>query len=209
MAKLLIKSLCKAKGIPMKVMAEKMGMDASTFSQFVSSPNPSIPTLERIAGVLNVNIGDLFERKYELVSGFLATSKESFIVKSKEDWAVATQKIDGYVKAPYYANVEDLRKDVQHFVVETENKKTDAVFMAQLGADVIVTLIAYPTVEIDENESVSYEEYRLVTCDGNSNTKGFFFSTLEFQGDLNGLVQEIWNDVEAVYEDTEFGEELK
>ena len=81
--------------------------------------------------------------------------------------------------------------------------------MAQLSADAIVTLIAYPTVEINENEPTTYEEYRLVTCDGYSNTKGFFYSTLEFQGDLNGLIQEIWNDFEAVYEDTEFGEALK
>lgn len=209
MAKLLIKSLCKQKGIPMKVMAEKMGMDASTFSQFVSSPNPSIPTLERIADVLNVNIGDLFESKYERVVGFLATRNEAIIVKSKEEWACATQQIDGYAMPPFYKDIDALRKKIAAFIRETENKKVRAEFMAQLNSDVIITLIAYPSEDMYENEQFTYEEYRLVKCVGSGNVKGYSYSTLEYQNDLQGLIQEMWNDVEAVYEDKEYGEELK
>lgn len=84
MAKLLIKSLCKEKGIAMKDMAAKLGMDASTFSQFINSPNPSIPTLERIADYLDVTLPELFEqRATNNIYGVLYINNKPHIVNNR------------------------------------------------------------------------------------------------------------------------------
>lgn len=189
----------------MKVMAEKMGMDASTFSQFVNSPNPSIPTLERIANVLHVNIGDLFDRKYEQVSGFLATGKESIIVNSKEDWAIAAQKIDGLAKPPLFIDISTLRQAIELFVIDSMKKKKNAVIMAQLGADEIITLIA----EVEE-EYIGEQDilFRLVTCHGNGVLNLYRYSAIENHGDYNGMIEEICNDIESLYEDKDYGKAL-
>ena len=210
MAKLLIKELCKQQGIPLKIMAGKMGMSPSTFTQFISSANPSIPTLERIAGVLNVNVGDLFERKYARVLGFVATDNASCVINSKEDWVVASQQIDGLAKAPYYADLEALRKAVEKFVKDNLKSRKSASFMAQIGADEIITIVNHPlNVEYPSGEDESFVDYTLTICTGNGVITTLEYSTLEYRKDLKGMIQEIWNDVEAIFEDTNFGEELK
>lgn len=206
MSKLLIKELCKQQGIPLKVMAEKMGMSASTFTQYLSSPNPSIPTLQRIADVLKVNVGDLFERKYKRVTGFVATDKVSITINSKEDWVRASQSIDGLVKVPLYVDLEEFRNDIDKFVRRTAKGEQCASFMAQLGAERVVSLIALSRCE----ECVQYMEYCLTYCTGDGEIAApHGLSTLEYEGDLDGLIQEICNTAEAVYEDKEYGEELK
>lgn len=86
MAKLRIKSLCKEKGIALKDMAAKLGMDASTFSQFINSPNPSIPTLERIADYLSVGLPELFEQPTtNNIYGVLYVNNEPHIVKNRAE----------------------------------------------------------------------------------------------------------------------------
>ena len=151
MAKLLIKELCKNQGIPLKVLAEKMGMTPSVMSQFLTSPNPSIPTLERIASVLKVNIGDLFEKKYNHFTGFVATNTESLVISTKEEWVKASRMIDGLVRLPLYSDIQSLRKDIEAFIVAVERKKEDGAFMAQMGADLIVSISADYVCDYDDD----------------------------------------------------------
>lgn len=211
MAKLLIKEMCKSQGIPLKVLAEKMGMSASVLSQFLNSPNPSIPTLERIASVLKVNLGDLFEKKYNHITGFISTDKESMVINTKEEWVKASQKVDGLVKLPLYPDILSLRKDIDKFVSEARDSKRNCAFMAQMGADLIVSIASAYHCEYDENENLEadYQDYYVNLCWGNGKVKNIFYSTLENEGDFRGLVQTMQNDIEQIYEDEEFGEDLK
>ena len=213
MAKLLIKELCKQQGIPLKLMAEKMGMSASTFTQFLNSPNPSIPTLERIAEVLKVNVGDLFGQKYKRVTGFVATDNESVTIKSKEDWVKASKFIDGLVKVPLYVDLEAFRKDVDRFVRHTAEGEKCASFWAQLGAERIISLTAIfrggEYCEECGNEFPQYTEYCLISCTGEGDIAvPYVLSTLEYNGDLDGLISEICNTAESVYEDKDYGENI-
>lgn len=211
MAKLLIKEMCKSQGIPLKVLAEKMGMSASVMSQFLNSPNPSIPTLERIASVLKVNVGDLFEKKYNHITGFISTGTESMIINNKEEWVKASQKVDGLVKLPLYSDVLSLREDIEKFVKKTMDTKGNDAFMAQMGADLIVSISAshQSDTDADGNINADYKEYYVNLCQGDGKVECFFYSTLENVGDIKGMIQTMQNDIEQIYDDDEYGCDLK
>lgn len=210
MAKLLIKEICKQQGIPLKIMADKMGMSASTFTQFINSPNPSIPTLERIASVLKVNVGDLFSRQYKRVTGFVSTDAGSVTITSKEDWVNASRLIDGLVKVPIYADLASLRIEVEKFIGRTLKSLKNDCLMAQLGADEIIVVVASAVpVEMPNWEDKSYVDFSLVKCVGDGSTSLHTYSTQEYTNDLPGMISDLCNDIEAIYEDAEFGTKLK
>lgn len=210
MAKLLIKELCKNQGIPLKVLAEKMGMTPSVMSQFLTSPNPSIPTLERIASVLRVNIGDLFEKKYNHFTGFVATNTESLVISTKEEWVKASRMIDGLVRLPLYSDIQSLRKDIEAFIVAVESKKEDGAFMAQMGADLIISISADYVCDYDDDGKLSaeYEQFYVNVCTENGMIEHLKYSTLEDKGDLQGMIKRMEADIEKVFEDSEYGESL-
>ena len=210
MAKLLIKELCKNQGIPLKVLAEKMGMTPSVMSQFLTSPNPSIPTLERIASVLKVNIGDLFEKKYNHFTGFVATNTESLVISTKEEWVKASRMIDGLVRLPLYSDIQSLRKDIEAFIVAVERKKEDGAFMAQMGADLIVSISADYVCDYDDDGELSaeYEQFNVNVCTEDGKIEHLKYTTLEDKGDLQGMIKRMEADIEKVFEDSEYGESL-
>ena len=59
-SKLYVKDICRNKGITLKTLAERLGVTPSSLSQTLSSDNPGISTLEKIAAVLGVSFLDLF-----------------------------------------------------------------------------------------------------------------------------------------------------
>jgi len=60
--KLRIKELCKERGITQAQLANKLGIQAVSFSQAVSRNKFNIDRLAEIAEALNVEIPELFER---------------------------------------------------------------------------------------------------------------------------------------------------
>lgn len=64
MQKLLIKELCKQKGISLSELAKKIGVTHPTISNVVGMHNsPRLDTLEKIAEALNVELWELFTEK--------------------------------------------------------------------------------------------------------------------------------------------------
>ena len=55
-----IKELCKARGILVKDLAEKLGITPVGLSKAINQPYPQLQTLERIADALGVDVADLF-----------------------------------------------------------------------------------------------------------------------------------------------------
>lgn len=57
-----IKEVCKAKGVTLQHVAEIMGVNRVSLSNSING-NPTLQTLEKIAGALGVEVIDLFEPK--------------------------------------------------------------------------------------------------------------------------------------------------
>ena len=62
--KLRVKEICKAKGLLMEDLANKLGIARVNLTKTING-NPTIETLERIADALSVSIIDLFEPESE------------------------------------------------------------------------------------------------------------------------------------------------
>jgi transcriptional regulator with XRE-family HTH domain len=65
-----IQKLCKEKGMLQKEVAAKLGITEIAFNAALRHENPQVATLERIANVLGVHVGELFE--YEKREEFTA-----------------------------------------------------------------------------------------------------------------------------------------
>ena len=57
-----VKDVCKEKGILMKDLADKLGINRISLTSMING-NPTISTLEKIATALGVHVSDLFERQ--------------------------------------------------------------------------------------------------------------------------------------------------
>ena len=62
-----IKELCKERGITQADLARRLGIRPSSLSQAISRNRLSAEYLERIASVLHVSIGELFEHDTTLI----------------------------------------------------------------------------------------------------------------------------------------------
>ena len=58
--RLYVREICAAKHMPLKDLAEKLGITPSALSQIITSDNPGVKSLERIADALDVAFTDLF-----------------------------------------------------------------------------------------------------------------------------------------------------
>lgn len=79
-----IKEVCKAKGMTMVQIAEKLGITPISLSQCLSG-NPTLSRLNEIADVLGVDVSDLFERKSADVYGCLYVNGKPRIINGKQD----------------------------------------------------------------------------------------------------------------------------
>ncbi len=83
MATLRIKELSKQKGIPLNVLAEKVGISATSLSCIITGKQkPSFDTLERLSDSLNVPISALFEAKRDFIA-FVRRNGETFTFESE------------------------------------------------------------------------------------------------------------------------------
>lgn len=79
-----VKEICKEKGITIQKLAEKMNISRVGLSQHING-NPSVEVLERIAGALNIEVRDLFEKSSTEVVGAVRIGGDTHVINSKED----------------------------------------------------------------------------------------------------------------------------
>ena len=79
---LIIREICKEKGMSMSDLAAKLGITPVSLSQCLSG-NPSLKRLEEIASVLEVDVCELFERTMKSeVQGCVFVNGEPHLIKS-------------------------------------------------------------------------------------------------------------------------------
>ena len=83
--KLRIKEVCQMRNITQKELAEKLGVSEVTLSR-ASNGNTSLPLLEKIANLLNINIAELFSPLgHDEVSGYVKIKGTIYEIRSFED----------------------------------------------------------------------------------------------------------------------------
>jgi len=206
MAKLLVKDICKEKGISLKILAEKMGITPSALSQNLNNPNPNIQTLERIARALRVNLSELFDKDNRVINGFVEINDSIYSITNKEQWVNLTNKVKGIVHIPIIKGFNEHRKAIQGFVIERLRAKEHGGFMAQMET------LAVFSLTYDAKNKV----FALNLCKGEGLMNLQFYSVLDYciegtgkQMDIECLVKKIINDIEVVYEDESYREEFK
>lgn len=91
---LIIREICKEKGMSMSDLAAKLGITPVSLSQCLSG-NPSLKRLEEIASVLEVDVFELFERaKKSEVQGCVFVNGEPHLIKSMTQLKELVEKID-------------------------------------------------------------------------------------------------------------------
>lgn len=65
-----VKEICKAKGIQMQELADKLGITRITLTRNING-NPTLDTLRKIAEALNVEVSELFAPKTGDFSAFV------------------------------------------------------------------------------------------------------------------------------------------
>lgn len=80
-----IKEVCKEKNISLAEVAKQIGISPITLSQSLNG-NPTLARLTEVAGVLGVDVSELFERPVSNeVYGCLYVNGKPVIVESKDD----------------------------------------------------------------------------------------------------------------------------
>ena len=128
--KLYVKEVCATKHMSLKDLAEKLGITPSALSQIITSDNPGVKSLERIAEVLGVAITDLFifpelslGKKFEEYRNQLA--RDIFVKSynhSKEDGSYC---IECYNNAFSVAQTISLLGARQLGLTEEQNEEVD------------------------------------------------------------------------------------
>jgi len=81
-----VKEICKEKGITMKELAEKIGINPITLTQSLNG-NPTLSRLNEVAMILDVDVAELFcePKPKNDVHGCIYVNGDPVIVKNKEE----------------------------------------------------------------------------------------------------------------------------
>lgn len=176
-----IKELCKAKGLTIADIADRIGMDASNLHSSLKG-NPSLKRLQQVAEALNVGVGDLFaEREPDIYSGTLTIDGQTYKV------ARATSDT---LQLPHYTNYADFREMVCYFVEKSIEEGNLVSCMGVLDSTRAFSVAYCP------NEKI----FVLSLCVG-AEISTRIYDTLEYSNRdeiaVEELAQEIINDIES------------
>ena len=80
-----VKEICKEKGMTMKELAEKIGINPITLTQSLNG-NPTLSRLTEVAMILDVDVADLFtDRSKEDVHGCIYVKGKPNLINNVED----------------------------------------------------------------------------------------------------------------------------
>ena len=81
-----VREICKEKGLTMKELAEKIGINPITLTQSLNG-NPTLSRLTEVATILNVDVADLFRepKPKNDIHGCIYVNGDPVIVKNKEE----------------------------------------------------------------------------------------------------------------------------
>ena len=130
--KLIIEELCKQRGLRMRDIAAKMGVNQANLASSLKG-NPTVSRLEAVANVLGVGIADLFAKpssSNNTVQGYLECKDGIHKVSCIDDLLSAETSIPGLINVPIYSDIKNLRKQVKDFIHNCIKKEGGSAFIA-------------------------------------------------------------------------------
>lgn len=190
MAKLLVKELCKQRGISLKTLAERMHITPSALSQSLNT-NPSIMTLEKVAQTLGVDLPDLFEKARPTINGFVQVKDQIVPVTSPNDWVIVSTMIGGLAHPQRFDGIEGHEIAISNFVKSTIGGEQDSAMMAWFATSLF-------TLTYDSQT----KRYTLASCAGDMVNSQVYQAHDYIQGDptkghYESLINAIIIDLEA------------
>lgn len=92
--KLRVKEICKNQGMSISELAAKLDVTRETLSrQIAENGNPTIETLEKIAGALGVQVTDLFVSNQ--ITGAVRVGDHAYMINSVQDVERLLEEIKG------------------------------------------------------------------------------------------------------------------
>jgi len=148
--KLLVKELCKKRGLTLSQLADKMGVSLSNLSASLNG-NPTLERLEDIAKNLGVDVYDLFQKPSETsgILGLVDINGETFKITTAEEWLAVSEKIPWLLNIPTYNKDSDLIKDLRDFIKTGIKKKDRSSLFGRFGTAEIFILSRAPHEEYD------------------------------------------------------------
>jgi len=202
--KLLVKELCKKRGLTLSQLADKMGVSLSNLSASLNG-NPTLERLEDIAKNLGVDVYDLFQKPSETsgILGLVDINGETFKITTAEEWLAVSAKVPGLLNIPTYNKDSDLIKDLRDFIKTGIKKQDRASLFGRFGTAEIFILSRAPHEEYD-NVSDEYGTDMIFTLTLVSRGYTQTYSLIEYGngGDYDidgncGMVMTIRNEIEA------------
>lgn len=183
-----LKDICRAKGLTVTDVANRMGADPSNLLSSVKG-NPTISKIQDIANALQVSVSELLTMRPEKATGVIVIDGQVYQV---------SKPAANVVQLPVYERYSDLRDDIKEFVARAVESDGNTAKMAML--------------ETFEVFSLSYDvhdaKFHLNICYADGKTLSMAYQKLEFcswkdedtedtvKWDLHAVTEEIINDIE-------------
>lgn len=190
-----IKELLKERGLTIKEVAEKIGMDASNLNSSIKK-NPKLSTLIDIANAVGCDISELFRAREEAPKRH--ESQEPIIMLGGEVYRLAPAR--DIVKLPVYTDYSVFRSNLKGFLQRAAKQRKEGEpfsLTGMLGTFEVFTLLYAP----------EQEYFYLTLCYKNGKTLSYSYdATYEFADakkndgswDMECLYEEIKNDIEDI-----------
>ncbi|HDL65064.1 MAG TPA: XRE family transcriptional regulator [Proteobacteria bacterium] len=166
-----VRALRKARNLTLEELAKKLEVTASYLSRLERNHNlPSLPLLERLAGVFDVDIGTFFERT-------IAEAKPKRVLHPDEQMEIIAYQ--GRLVIKYFAHILYPRPSLE--VMENLLKKGGrVVFPTRAGECCMIVIEGEINVEVgqerytlDEGDSIYYttDQFRRITNSGRKDAR--------------------------------------
>lgn len=209
--KLRIKEICKAKGLRMSDLAEKMCIDQANLTASLKG-NPTLNRLKDVAKILGVRVQDLFgeEEGSQAVCGHVEIDGKVHGVHSADDFVALYQEFSTLPRVPLYTDISKLRKDVAAFIHRCVKQKNarDSIY-GWVGTKELFCLSCHSERINEEGEEPIDNKFFTLTLMGSGDT--ITEELIDYMGhdgtfDLDsdfGIIKNIQNEIESVFESTE------
>lgn len=204
-----IKELCKAKGLRMSDLAEKMGVNQANLAASLKG-NPTLNRLKDIAKILDVDVAELFRKDdtVQKLCGYVEIEGKVEKISRASDWIAVGGKIKTLPHIPVYMKISDIRGAVRDFIHRAyDDRRITSSIYGWVGEKELFCLTCHP--DIIRNDAEEYENVIFVLT-LMSRGKTIVEELIDYEGpdgfDLDsnlGLVKEMCNNIESVFESTE------
>ena len=198
-----IKDILKEKGLTIKDIADKMGMDASNLNSSLKKGNPRLSTLADIANAIGCDITELFKPNEETANAPKGNSQALVLIDGE---AYRLTRAKDVVRLPTYTNYAELRSNLKGFVMRAEKVEKKNRQATELDLEPFCLMGMVETLEVFNLLFVpETATFYLSLCYKNGKYKTYSFDArYEFNNpdaadgswDTDLLYTEIRNDIE-------------